>query len=131
MNFELTKEQSFVRQLVRNFAETEVEPLAAEIDAEHSFPVETVEKMAKYGLLGVPFPTQYGGAGGDHISYAITVEELSRVCEEIYEIHSEKRVITYEQYRNLLGDSKPLNGCNQLHIRRLAIFYISEAIYEE
>ena len=80
MNFELTKEQSFVRQMVRNFAETEVEPLAAEIDAEHRFPVETVEKMAKYGLLGIPFPTEFGGAGGDHISYAITVEELSRVC---------------------------------------------------
>ena len=80
MNFELTKEQSFVRQMVRNFAETEVEPLAADIDKEHRFPVETVEKMAKYGLLGVPFPTEYGGAGGDHISYAITVEELSRKC---------------------------------------------------
>ena len=80
MNFQLTKEQEFVRKMVREFAVNEVEPLAAEIDAEHRFPVETVEKMAKYGLLGVPFPTEYGGAGGDHISYAITVEELSRVC---------------------------------------------------
>ena len=75
MNFQLTKEQEFVRKLVREFAVNEVEPLAAEIDQEHRFPVETVEKMAKYGMLGVPFPTQYGGAGGDHISYAITVEE--------------------------------------------------------
>ena len=80
MNFQLTKEQEFVRKMVREFAETEVEPLAADIDKEHRFPVETVEKMAKYGLLGVPFPVEYGGAGGDHISYAITVEELSRVC---------------------------------------------------
>lgn len=80
MNFELTKEQEFVRKMVRDFAETEVEPLAADIDAEHRFPTETVEKMAKYGLMGVPFPTEYGGAGGDYISYAITVEELSRVC---------------------------------------------------
>ena len=80
MTFQLTKEQEFVRKMVREFAETEVEPLAADIDKEHRFPVETVEKMAKYGLLGVPFPTEYGGAGGDHISYAITVEELSRVC---------------------------------------------------
>ena len=80
MNFQLTKEQEFVRKMVREFAETEVEPIAAEIDAEHRFPLETVEKMAKYGLLGVPFPTEYGGAGGDHISYAITVEELSRKC---------------------------------------------------
>ena len=80
MNFQLTKEQEFVRKMVREFAVTEVEPLAAEIDQEHRFPVETVEKMAKYGLLGIPFPTELGGAGGDHISYAITVEELSRVC---------------------------------------------------
>ncbi len=80
MNFQLTKEQEFVRKMVSDFATTEVEPLAADIDAEHRFPEETVEKMAKYGLLGVPFPTEYGGAGGDHISYAITVEELSKKC---------------------------------------------------
>ena len=80
MNFQLTKEQEFVRKMVREFAVTEVEPLAADIDKEHRFPVETVEKMAKYGLLGVPFPTEYGGAGADHISYAITVEELSKKC---------------------------------------------------
>ena len=80
MNFQLTKEQEFVRKMVREFATNEVEPLAAEVDAEHRFPTETVEKMAKYGLMGIPFPTEYGGAGGDHISYAITVEELSRVC---------------------------------------------------
>ncbi|WP_312649019.1 acyl-CoA dehydrogenase [Aminipila sp.] len=80
MNFQLTKEQEFVRKMVREFAVNEVEPLAADIDQEHRFPVETVEKMAKYGLLGIPFSTEYGGAGGDHISYAITVEELSRVC---------------------------------------------------
>ncbi|MBQ7245918.1 MAG: acyl-CoA dehydrogenase [Firmicutes bacterium] len=80
MNFQLTKEQEFVRKMVREFAVAEVEPLAAEIDKEHRFPVETVEKMAKYGLMGIPFPTEYGGAGGDNISYAITVEELARVC---------------------------------------------------
>ena len=80
MNFSLTKELEYVRKMVRDFAETEVEPLAADIDAEHRFPEETVEKMAQYGLLGVPFPTEYGGAGGDHISYAITVEELSKKC---------------------------------------------------
>jgi len=80
MNFQLTKEQEFVRKMVREFAVNEVEPLAAEIDAEHRFPVETVKKMADYGLLGVPFPKEYGGAGSDHIAYAITVEELSRVC---------------------------------------------------
>ena len=57
MNFQPTKEQEFVRKMVREFAVNEVEPLAADIDKEHRFPVETVEKMAKYGLLGIPFPT--------------------------------------------------------------------------
>ena len=80
MNFQLVKEQELVRKMVREFAVSEVEPIAAEIDKEHRFPVENIEKMAKYGLLGVPFPKEYGGAGGDHIAYAITVEELSRVC---------------------------------------------------
>jgi butyryl-CoA dehydrogenase len=80
MDFQLTKEQEFVRKMVRRFAETEVEPIAADCDKEHRFPVETVEKMAKYGLLGIPFPKEVEGAGGDHISYAITVEELSRCC---------------------------------------------------
>ena len=76
MNFQLVKEQELVRKMVREFAVSEVEPIAAEIDKEHRFPVENIEKMAKYGLLGVPFPKEYG----DHIAYAITVEELSRVC---------------------------------------------------
>ena len=80
MNFQETKEQEFVRKMVRDFAETEVEPIAADIDKEHRFPVETVEKMAKLGMMGIPFPTKYGGAGGDEVSYAITVEELARVC---------------------------------------------------
>jgi butyryl-CoA dehydrogenase len=80
MNFQLTKEQEFVRKMVRRFAETEIEPIAAEIDKEHRFPTESIKKMAHYGLLGVPLPKEYGGAGGDNIAYAITVEELSRVC---------------------------------------------------
>lgn len=80
MNFLETKEQEFVRKMVRDFAKSEVEPIAADIDKEHRFPVENVAKMGKLGLLGVPFPKEYGGAGSDHVSYAITVEELSRVC---------------------------------------------------
>ncbi len=80
MNFRLTKEQQFVRKMVRDFATREVQPLAEEIDKEHRFPVETVKKMARYGLMGIPFDTKLGGAGGDQVSYAITVEELSRVC---------------------------------------------------
>jgi len=80
MNFSLTREQEFVRQMVREFAETEVKPLAAEIDITEEFPMENVKKMAKLGMMGIPFSKEFGGAGGDVISYAITVEELSRVC---------------------------------------------------
>ena len=76
MNFQLTKEQEFVRKMVREFATNEVEPIAADIDAEHRFPEENVKKMADYGLLGIPFPKEVGGAGGDQLSYAIALEEL-------------------------------------------------------
>jgi len=80
VNFQLTKEQEFIRKMVRDFALAEVEPIAAGIDKEHRFPVENVEKMGKLGMMGIPFSKEYGGAGSDNLSYAITVEELSRVC---------------------------------------------------
>ena len=80
MDFHLTKEQQLVRKMYREFAENEVKPLAAEIDEEERFPMETVEKMAKLGMMGIYFPKQYGGAGGDVLSYAMCVEELSKVC---------------------------------------------------
>ncbi len=80
MDFKLTKEQLLVRKMVREFAENEVKPLASEIDEEERFPMETVEKMAKLGMMGIYFPKEYGGAGGDVLSYAITVEELAKVC---------------------------------------------------
>lgn len=80
MNFTFSREQELVRQMVREFAKNEVEPIAAEIDATERFPMENVEKMAKLGMLGIPFDKEYGGAGGDTISYILTVEELSKVC---------------------------------------------------
>ncbi len=80
MNFTLTREQELVRQMVREFAINEVKPIAAEIDETERFPMENVEKMAKLGMLGIPFSKEYGGAGGDTLSYIITVEELSKVC---------------------------------------------------
>jgi butyryl-CoA dehydrogenase len=66
--------------VVRRFALAEVAPLAAEVDETERFPRETVEKMARYNILGIPFSKEYGGAGGDMLSYVIAVEELSRVC---------------------------------------------------
>ncbi|MGL4772366.1 MAG: acyl-CoA dehydrogenase [Clostridium sp.] len=80
MNFGLTREQELVRQMVREFAINEVKPIAAEIDETERFPMETVEKMAKLGMMGIPFSKEFGGAGGDTLSYIMTVEELSKVC---------------------------------------------------
>ncbi len=80
MNFKLTPTQSLFKQMIREFAEKEVKPLAATIDEEERFPQESVDKMAALGLFGIPLPVEYGGAGGDNIMYSIAVEELSRVC---------------------------------------------------
>ena len=75
MDFQLTKEQEFVRKMVREFATEEVEPIAADIDQEHRFPEETVEKMAKYGLLGIPFPTKYGEAEYKNNTAILTIKK--------------------------------------------------------
>ncbi len=80
MHLELTEEQKLLQQTVREFANTEVKPLAKELDETGCFPRETFRKAAELGLTGVAFPEQYGGAGFDHISYAIVIEEVSRVC---------------------------------------------------
>ena len=80
MDFSLTKEQVLFLQMIREFAEKEVKPIAAEVDENERFPEETVKKMAKLGIMGIPFPSEYGGAGGDNILYSMAVEELSRVC---------------------------------------------------
>ena len=80
LSFDLTEDQQAVREMVRDFAESEVRPIAGSLDASHDFPTETVRKMAELGLLGMFVPEQYGGAGMDFLSYVIAVEELSRAC---------------------------------------------------
>ena len=80
MEFGFSKEHALLKQMYREFSETEVKPLAAEVDENERFPVETVEKMVKAGFMGIPFPKKYGGEGGDNLGYAMAVEELSRVC---------------------------------------------------
>ena len=78
--FDLTEDQQAVRQMVREFAESEIRPVAAELDETHEFPAANVKKMAELGLLGMFVPEAYGGAGMDYMSYVVAVEELSRVC---------------------------------------------------
>ncbi|UOQ42940.1 acyl-CoA dehydrogenase family protein [Halobacillus salinarum] len=80
MNFELTKEQEMTRKMVRDFAADVIQPRAVEIDRDASFPDDIFKEMGALGLLGIPFPEEYGGAGGDTISYALAVEEIGRVC---------------------------------------------------
>ncbi len=80
MDFSLSKEHEMARQLFKDFAENEVKPLAQEVDEEERFPRETVDKMAKYGFLGIPVPKEFGGQGCDPLTYTMCVEELSKVC---------------------------------------------------
>lgn len=80
MEFELSKEHLLLRKMLQQFALNEVKDLAEEIDEEERFPVETVEKMKKAGLMGIPFPKELGGEGGDILGYVMAVEELSKYC---------------------------------------------------
>lgn len=80
MEFNVPKTHELFRQMIREFVENEVKPIAAEVDEEERFPIETVEKMAKIGIMGIPIPKEYGGAGGDNLMYAMAVEELSKAC---------------------------------------------------
>jgi len=79
MNFSQTPQEQLFLEMIRSFAEKEVKPLAAEIDEQERFPIETVKKMGEIGLMGIPFPVEYGGAGGTNVMYSMAVEELSRV----------------------------------------------------
>ena len=83
MNYELTEEQELVRGTVRGFATTQVAPIAEEIDRDGRFPYELVRELAELGLMGMPIPEEYGGAGADTVSYAIAVEELARVDSSV------------------------------------------------
>lgn len=80
MDLKLDKEHLLLQQMYRAFAENEVEPVAADVDATEEVPMENVKKMARYGFFGIPFPKEYGGQGADYLAYAMAVEELSKKC---------------------------------------------------
>lgn len=80
MDFSLTREQQLAKEMLEKFVENEVRPIAAEIDETEEFPIETVKKMAKLGMMGIPFEKEIGGAGGDFITYIMAVEELAKAC---------------------------------------------------
>src|SRR5687767_4811955 len=79
MDFDLSAEQKLVQSTVRDFARQEVAPVAEELDREKRFPYEIVAKLGALGLMGIPFPEEYGGGGGDTLSYALAIEELARI----------------------------------------------------
>ena len=83
MNFDLSPEHELIRDTVRGFARDRVAPVAEELDREHRFPYELVAEMAELGLMGIPIPEEYGGGGGDTLSYAIAIEELTRVDSSV------------------------------------------------
>jgi short/branched chain acyl-CoA dehydrogenase len=83
MDFDLTPEHELIRRTVRDFAEGEVAPVAEELDRTKSFPYEIVRKLGQLNLMGIPFPLQYGGGGGDTLAYALAVEELTRVDSSV------------------------------------------------
>ncbi|ARD48765.1 acyl-CoA dehydrogenase [Sporosarcina sp. P33] len=80
MDFKLTEEHEMIRKMVRDFAQKEVAPTAAQRDEDETFDMDIFRKMAELGLTGIPWPEEYGGIGSDYLAYVIAVEELSRVC---------------------------------------------------
>jgi short/branched chain acyl-CoA dehydrogenase len=83
MHFDLSEEQQAIRTLVRDFALGEVAPVAEELDRTKAFPYEIVRKLGELGLMGIPYPEEYGGGGADNLSYAIAIEELARVDSSV------------------------------------------------
>jgi short/branched chain acyl-CoA dehydrogenase len=83
MDFDLPDHHRMMRETVRDFADNEIAPVAEELDREHRFPYEIVKRLAELDLMGIPFPEEYGGAGGDSLAYAVAVEELARVDSSV------------------------------------------------
>jgi short/branched chain acyl-CoA dehydrogenase len=83
MNLDLSDEHQLFRSTVREFAEERVAPVAEELDREHRFPYDLVAEMAELGLMGIPIPEEYGGAGGDTLAYALAIEELTRIDSSV------------------------------------------------
>ena len=83
VDFDLSPEHELIRDTVRSFADEKIAPVAEELDREHRFPYELVSEMAELGLMGIPIPEEYEGGGGDTLSYAIAIEELTRVDSSV------------------------------------------------
>lgn len=142
MDFQMTNELQMLRKMYREFAENEVKPLAQEIDEEERFPKETIPKLAKLGMLGILFPREYGGSGGNALSYAMCIEELAKVCattstivaahtslccNPIYEVGSEEQrrkylpKLTSGEWLGAFGLTEPGAGSDAAGTRTVAV----------
>ena len=134
MNFDLTDEQQMIRKMMREFSDEVVAPGAIEEDGQRNFPLEIFKQLSEMGMMGLPFPEEYGGAGADTTSFAIVTEELSRGCASTGITYSAHISLggapihlfgTEEQKRKYLtpictgesfGESKACNGCPSSNI---------------
>lgn len=113
MNFSLGDETKSIRDMVRKFAKNEVEPLAAELDKTHKFPMDTFKKMAGLGLTGLPIPEEWGGAGASYVDFAIFVEEIAKVCAStavVMSVHTGLGCMSIYKYGSQLLKEKYLRA---------------------
>ena len=112
MNFRQDEEHQDILEMVHDFAVNEVKPLAAEIDRTEEFPMKNVKMMAEMGLMGIPFPEEYGGAGMDTLAYIQTVEELSKYCASTgpYVQHLFISLVPKNRNRNIFLSYVLVNG---------------------
>jgi butyryl-CoA dehydrogenase len=127
VDFELTDEQQLIREAVKEFAESELAPIAAELDRDHRFPEEILPKLAELNLMGMPYPEKVGGAGADYVSYAIAIEEISRACAStgiIVSAHTS--LATWPVYRFGTETQKERYLSDMASGRRLGAFALTE-----
>jgi alkylation response protein AidB-like acyl-CoA dehydrogenase len=120
MNFDLTSEQAMIKRTIKEFAEEEVAPGAIERDKTKQFPTEIFKKLGELGMLGLPFPEEYGGAGADTVSFAIVTEELSKACASTG--------ITYSAHISLGGAPINLFGTEEQKQKHLAPICTGESL---
>ena len=127
MDFSLSEEQQFLQKTARDFARTEVLPLAAAIDAEHRHPKELIDKMAKIGLMGVAVADEHGGSGMDNVSYALAIEEIARACASTAVIMSVNNSLVCDPIARYGSDAQKAEWLPQLASgKKLGCFAISE-----
>ena len=127
MDFDLTDEQELIREAVREFAESELAPIAAELDRDHRFPEEILPKLADLNLMGMPYPEKVGGAGADYVSYVIAIEEISKACAStgiIVSAHTS--LATWPVYRFGTEPQKERYLSDMASGRRLGAFALTE-----